>query len=108
MVGALGYYHRNLDNVMLIPALLASWRLTLQRPRVLEALLTGLMALSVWTPQRLLDVLPGRAPGQSLIWVALGIRLLAALVSLRSGAVCRAADHRLPHHPPVIRMDNVG
>ena len=99
VVGAVGFYHRNLDNVMLVPALLASWRLTLQRPRVLEALLTVLMALSVWTPQRLLDVLPGSALVQSLIWVLLGIRLLAELVSLRSGSVCQAADHRLPHHP---------
>ena len=84
---------------MLVPALLASWRLTLQRPRVLEALLTVLMALSVWTPQRLLDALPGSALVQSLIWVLLGIRLLAELVSLRSGSVCQAAGHRLPHHP---------
>jgi hypothetical protein len=67
------------------------------------------MALSVWTPQRLLDALPGSALVQSLIWVLLGIRLLAELVSPRSGSVCQAADHRLPHHPsPVIRMDNVG
>ena len=79
VVGAVGFYHRNLDNVMLVPALLASMRLTLQRPRVLEALLTVLMALSVWTPQRLLDALPGSALGQSLIWAALGIRLLAEL-----------------------------
>jgi len=78
------------------------------RRQTRKALLTVLMALSVWNPQRLLDALPGRAPGQSLIWVALGIRLLAALVSLRSGSVCRAAEHRLPHHPPVIRMDDVG
>jgi hypothetical protein len=99
VVGAVGFYHRNVDNVMLVPALLASWRLTLQRPRMLEALLTGLMALSVWTPQRLLDALPGSALVQSLIWVLLGIRLLAELVSLRSGSVCQAADHRLPHHP---------
>jgi glycosyltransferase involved in cell wall biosynthesis len=79
VVGAVGFYHRNLDNVMLVPALLVSWRLTLQRPRVLEALLTVLMALSVWTPQRLLDALPGSALVQSLIWVALGIRLVAEL-----------------------------
>ena len=79
VVGAVGFYHRNLDNVMLVPALLASWRLTLQRPRVLEALLTILMALSLWTPQRLLDALPGSALGQSLIWVAVGIRLLVEL-----------------------------
>jgi hypothetical protein len=37
------------------------------------------MALSVWTPQRLLDALPGSALVQSLIWVALGIRLMAEL-----------------------------
>jgi hypothetical protein len=74
-----GFYHRNLDNVMLVPALLASCRLTLQSPRVLESLLTVLMALSVWTPQRLLDALPGSALVQSLIWVLLGIRLLAEL-----------------------------
>ena len=66
---------------------------------MLEALLTVLMALSVWTTQRLLDALPGSALGQSLIWVLLGIRQLAELVSLRSGSVCHAADHRLPHHP---------
>jgi GT2 family glycosyltransferase len=79
VVGAVGFYHRNLDNVMLVPALLASMRLTLQRPKVLEALLTVLMALSVWTPQRLLDALPGSALVQSLIWAALGIRLMAEL-----------------------------
>jgi hypothetical protein len=79
VVGAVGFYHRNFDNVMLVPALLASWRLTLQSPRVLESLLTVLMALSVWTPQSLLDALPGSALGQSLIWAALGIRLVAEL-----------------------------
>jgi hypothetical protein len=45
----------------------------------LESLLTVLMALSVWTPQSLLDALPGSALGQSLIWAALGIRLVAEL-----------------------------
>lgn len=81
VVGAVAFYHRNVDNIMLFPALLAGLRLCLSGPRLLEGGLGLLMAASVWTPQRLLDLWPGSAMAQSLIWGVLAIRLVAELLS---------------------------
>jgi hypothetical protein len=80
VVGAVAVYHRNVDNIMLFPALLAALRLCLGGRRWLEAGLAVLMAASVWTPQRLLDLWPGSPMAQSLIWGLLAIRLLTELL----------------------------
>lgn len=88
VTGAVGLYHRNLDNIMLFPALLAALRLVLLQRRTAELALALLTAASLWTPQRLLDLWPSSALAQSLIWTALGLRLLLAL---RHGARARPA-----------------
>jgi len=79
VAGALGFYHRNLDNIMLFPALLAALRLVLIHRRPAELALALLVAASLWTPERLLDLWPGSALAQSLIWAALSVRMLLAL-----------------------------
>jgi MFS family permease len=103
VVGAVAVYHRNVDNIMLFPALLAALRLGLGRHRLVDGGLAVLMAASVWTPQRLLDLWPGSALAQSLIWGVLAIRLLAEMVSHgdepvrpdSSSGMPRPADQRL-------------
>ncbi|QPN63426.1 glycosyltransferase [Synechococcus sp. CBW1004] len=79
VLGQLGFYHRYYDNLMLYPALLVVFRLALGRPRILEGVLAASMAASVWTPQRLLDALPGSSLVQSLIWILVGTFLVQEL-----------------------------
>lgn len=80
VLAQLSFYHRHYDNIILFPALLAALRLPFQRPRVLELGLAVMMALSLWTPQRLMDALPGSAPAQTLIWLLVGADLLRELL----------------------------
>ena len=75
VVGQLGFYHRHYDNILMFPALLASWRRLLQRRSVFDGLLTALVVVSLWTPQRLLDLWPGHAVAQASIWCVLGVSL---------------------------------
>lgn len=77
---------------------------------MLEALLTVLMALSVWTPQRLLDALPGSALRQSLIcgWCWGFACWRSWFHSARTVfAELQTTDFHITP-PPVIRMDDVG
>ncbi|MCX5966636.1 MAG: glycosyltransferase [Cyanobacteria bacterium] len=80
IVGQLAFYHRYYDNIMLYPALLFAVQRVFLKQRLLEALLATLMAASVWTPQRLLDLLPGSAVVQTVIWSLLGVYILRALL----------------------------
>ena len=80
IVGQLAFYHRYYDNIMLYPALLFALRSMFLKQRLLEALLATLMAASVWIPQRLLDLLPGSAIVQAVIWSLLGVYILRALL----------------------------
>ena len=93
VLGEVSFYHLNMDNIMLFPALLASWRLLLKRPRVLEALITILMSASLWTPLRMLEALPASGMAQSLIWVTLGAVLI---LDLRKGVNATEDLPRLP------------
>jgi hypothetical protein len=83
IIGFVGFYHLNYDNIMLYPALLACWRQTLMDPRSGHLLLSVLMTLSVWTPQTLLDAVPGSRELQTLIWIGVGVVLLQRV--LRGG-----------------------
>jgi hypothetical protein len=85
VVGQIAFYHRNYDNIMLYPALLTALLLAFRHRRVLDVVLATLMAVSVWTPQRLLDALSSASLVQTLIWVSLGVSILTAL--LMSSAV---------------------
>ena len=80
IVGQLAFYHRYYDNIMLYPALLAVLRLVFLKQRLLEVLLASLMAASVWTPQRLLDLLPCSAMVQTVVWGLLGGYIMRALL----------------------------
>lgn len=75
VVGQLAFYHNHYDNILLFPALLACWRRLLQRRKVSDGLLTALVAASLWTPQRLLELWPGHAVAQAGIWFVLGVTL---------------------------------
>jgi GT2 family glycosyltransferase len=81
VVGLVGFYHINYDNIMLFPALLALWRTTLRQPRWGNLLITLAMSLSVWLPQTPLNAVPGITGLQALIWSVggawLGLPLLA-------------------------------
>lgn len=83
LLGFLGFYHRHYDNIMLYPALLASWRASLVNPCVANLLLALLMAVSVWTPQSLLDPWPGAKALQTLIWLSLAVVLLKRILRPR-------------------------
>ena len=80
VIAQLSLYHRVYDNIILFPALLAALQLPLNRPRILEALLATLMAISLWAPQRLLAALPGSAMAQTLIWAMIGATLLRQIL----------------------------
>lgn len=75
VVAQLGFYHLPYDNILLFPALLACMRLLLQKVRIYEAVLTVLTAISLWMPQRLLDLWPDSAAAQAAIWLILGLTL---------------------------------
>lgn len=75
VLGALLFYHRNYDNIMLVPALLALFRRSLQRPAPATIALTTSLALSLWLPTRVLVALPWLMPAQSLVWLAAGLVL---------------------------------
>lgn len=79
VIGAVGFYHRNYDNIMLYPALLAvldrafgSRRHQEPFPRI-WILLAGAMGLSLWTPQRLIETLPFAMTGQLIVWLMAGL-----------------------------------
>ena len=75
VMAQLGVYHLYYDNILLFPALLACLQRLIQRFRIYELLLTVLTALSLWVPQRLLNLWPGSAAAQAAIWLILGVTL---------------------------------
>ena len=72
---AVGFYHFNYDNIMLFPALLMTLRLAITRLGTQWRLLAVAMAMSLWTPQRIIDrvLLGGQA--QLLLWLLVGVVL---------------------------------
>ena len=75
VVSAVGFYHYNYDNILLFPALLMSLRLAITRQGIQWRLLAVAMAMSLWTPQRIIDrvLLGGQA--QLLLWLLVGVVL---------------------------------
>jgi hypothetical protein len=81
LVGLLSFYHRNYDNIMLFPALLAAWQTSLRAPRWGNLLITVLLAFSGWTPYNLQEAIPGFRSLHVLIWSLSGIWLLWRLLA---------------------------
>jgi hypothetical protein len=77
VLGALGVYHINYDNIMLFPALLAILALALRRPTVWNRLLAAAMAASLWAPVHLSADRLGPQGLMAAIWLAVGLTLLA-------------------------------
>lgn len=96
LLGMLGFYHNPYDNIMLYPALLACWRDTFLMPCWGHLLLALAMAASLWTPQSLLDLLPGGKILQTLIWLVVTMVLLGHLLKGKT------------HQPTPIRCFNPG
>lgn len=72
---AVGFYHFNYDNIILFPALLMALRLALMRQGTQWQLLAVAMALSLWTPQRIIDSVPMGGQAQLLLWLLVGVVL---------------------------------
>lgn len=80
----MAFYHRHYDNILLAPALLATLDHTfrshfrLAPSRRVWVVLSVLLALSLWTPQRIMDRIPWSGAAQLLLWSAVGIVLALA------------------------------
>lgn len=72
---AVGFYHLNYDNILLFPALLMTLRLAITRQRPQWRLLAVAMALSLWTPQRIIEQVPLGGQAQLLLWLVVGVVL---------------------------------
>ena len=64
VASAVSLYRYIYDNILLFPALLMALRLAITRQGTQWQLLAVAMALSLWTPQRIIDRVPmgGQAP----------------------------------------------
>jgi len=80
VLGMVAFYHLHYDNIMMFPALLALWRATLEKLRWGTLLVTLSMSLSVWPPQRLLNLVPEVTTVQAVIWSIGGAWLLLRLL----------------------------
>jgi hypothetical protein len=76
VLGALGAYHLNYDNIMLFPALLAILALALRHPTPWNRALAAAMAGSLWFPVHLTADKTGPLTLIAAIWLAVGLTLL--------------------------------
>ena len=95
---AVGFYHLNYDNILLFPALLMTLRLAITRQRPHWRLLAVAMALSLWTPQRIIDRVPLGGQAQLLLWLLVGVVL--ALQAPELDAVGQQLAVRRPEEKP--------
>jgi hypothetical protein len=96
---AVGFYHLNYDNILLFPALLMALRLAITRQRPLWRLLAVAMALSLWTPQRIIERVPLGGQAQLLLWLVVGVVL--ALQAPELDGVGEPLEPRPPDGAPV-------
>jgi hypothetical protein len=82
---AVGFYHLNYDNILLFPALLMTLRLAITRQHLQWRLLAVAMALSLWTPQRIIDRVPLGGQAQLLLWLVVGVVLALQAPELDAG-----------------------
>jgi hypothetical protein len=76
-IGMVAFYHRNYDNIMLFPALLAVLEIALARKQRFWIILSLALCAALWTPQRIIERL-SLAVVQSIVWVVVGIALTTA------------------------------
>jgi len=76
VLGALGFYHLNYDNIMLYPALLAMLVLALRHPGCWTRGLATALALSLWFPVHLSADRAGPQALIALTWLLAGLTLL--------------------------------
>lgn len=75
VASAVGFYHLNYDNILMVPALLATLRLGITGDRPHWRPLAVAMALSLWTPQRIIELVPLGGQAQLLLWLVVGVLL---------------------------------
>jgi Glycosyltransferase family 87 len=73
-IGAVAFYHRNYDNIMLFPALLSVLEIAYARKQRLWVILSVTIAASLWIPQRMIDS-PSFSVVQSIVWIVAGVAL---------------------------------
>lgn len=100
---AVGFYHLNYDNILLFPALLMTLRLAITRQRPQWRLLAVAMALSLWTPQRIIERVPLGGQAQLLLWLLVGMVLALQAPELDAGGA--PLESRSSGSEPVAPMD---
>ena len=78
--GKLSFYHRHYDDIMLFPALLALFVLAIRKGGPMVCGAAAALALQLWTPNRLIPLVPHITLISSLIWVFTGLILLRELI----------------------------
>jgi hypothetical protein len=76
VLGGLGAYHLNYDNIMMFPALLAILALALRQPTAWNQALAAAMAASLWFPVHLTADKMAPQTLIAAIWLAVGLTLL--------------------------------
>ena len=79
VLGQLLFYHRHYDNIMLFPTLISILAVAATAPSWITIGAAGLMGMSVWLPQRMIEKVPGHQLLQVLIWSGVAAVLLAAI-----------------------------
>jgi hypothetical protein len=79
VLGQLLFYHRSYDNIMLFPTLISILVVAATAPSWITIGAAGLMGMSVWLPQRMIEKVPGHQLLQVLIWSGVAAVLLAAI-----------------------------
>jgi hypothetical protein len=80
VLGELLFYHRHYDNIMLFPTILGMLALAASAPSWVTLGTTALMGLTIWVPQRVIELIPYGALLRSLIWVMVAMVLLTRVV----------------------------
>ena len=107
IVGATLFYHGYYDNIMLYPALLCCWLITLKRPTLGNTILAALITVSLSAPVSLFFALPGYQMFQVLTWLTAGIVLILRIASGQA-ASSPLAIGLLPFNPLGAKPDLPG
>ena len=76
-IGAVIFYHRNYDNIMLFPLLLCILEIACVMKQRFWTILSLTICAALWTPQRIIDSL-SLSTAQSIVWVVAGVALAIA------------------------------
>lgn len=82
LLSLLGLYHYNYDNILVFPALLATWKSLLEQSnRRFTFLITSLLSITSWTPLSLQENIPAIRFFHVIIWSLSSIWLLMVSLS---------------------------